>query len=106
MGTLLKPPGKAMYVAPRPDWDWLRIVQRKLYARSEQDVDYVFRKLWGLVTASSQTQGSISSRFSQGHGATPSQDEGATGEGGLRSFSQHHGATPDLFFAGSWGHPG
>ena len=50
MGTLLKPPGKAMYVASRPDWDWLRIVQRKLYARSEQDVDYVFRKLWGLVT--------------------------------------------------------
>lgn len=50
MGTASKPPGKAMYVAPRPDWDWLRIVQRKLYARSEQQVDYVFRKLWGLVT--------------------------------------------------------
>ncbi len=45
-----KPPGKAMYVAPRPDWDWLRIEQRKLYARSEQNVDYVFCKLWGLVT--------------------------------------------------------
>jgi retron-type reverse transcriptase len=39
-----------MYVAPRPDWDWLRVVQRKLYTRSEQQVDYVFRKLWGLVT--------------------------------------------------------
>ena len=50
MGTLPKPPGKAMYVAPRPDWDWLRIVQRKLYERSEEQVDYVFRKLWGLVT--------------------------------------------------------
>jgi group II intron reverse transcriptase/maturase len=50
MGTASKPPGKAMYVAPKPDWDWLRIVQRKLYARSEQDVDYVFYKLWGLVT--------------------------------------------------------
>jgi len=50
MGTASKPPGKAMYVAPRPDWDWLRIVQRKLYARSEQQVDYVFCKLWGLVT--------------------------------------------------------
>jgi hypothetical protein len=45
-----KPPEKAMYVAPRPDWDWLRIEQRKLYARSEQHVDYVFCKLWGLVT--------------------------------------------------------
>jgi RNA-directed DNA polymerase len=45
-----KPPGKAMYVAPRSDWDWLRIAQRALYARSEKDVAYVFRKLWGLVT--------------------------------------------------------
>jgi group II intron reverse transcriptase/maturase len=52
MDTPLKPPGKAMYVAPRPDWDWLRIEQRKLYARSEENVDYVFRKLWGLVTDS------------------------------------------------------
>jgi group II intron reverse transcriptase/maturase len=50
MGTASKPPGKAMYVAPRPDWEWLRNVQRKLYTRSEQQVDYVFRKLWGLVT--------------------------------------------------------
>jgi hypothetical protein len=42
MCTASKPPGKAMYVAPRPDWDWLRIEQRKLYTRSEQQVDYVF----------------------------------------------------------------
>ena len=51
MGTLPKPPGKAMYVAPRTDWDWLRVEQRKLYERSEEHVDYVFCKLWGLVTA-------------------------------------------------------
>jgi len=50
MGTLPKPPGKAMYVASSPERDWLRIVQRKLYERSEEQVDYVFRKLWGLVT--------------------------------------------------------
>jgi RNA-directed DNA polymerase len=50
MGTATRPPRKAMYVAPRPDWDWLRSEQRKLYARSEHHVDYVFRKLWGLVT--------------------------------------------------------
>jgi len=50
MGTASTPPGKAMYVAPRPDWDWLRSEQRKLYARSEQHADYVFHKLWGLVT--------------------------------------------------------
>jgi RNA-directed DNA polymerase len=39
-----------MYVAPRTDWDWLRIVQRKLYAQSEREIHYVFCKLWGLVT--------------------------------------------------------
>jgi len=39
-----------MYVAPRTDWDWLRIEQRKLYTRSEKEVQYVFRKIWGLVT--------------------------------------------------------
>ena len=50
MSTASKPPGKAMYVAPRPDWDWLRIAQRALYARSEKETAYVFRKLWGLVT--------------------------------------------------------
>jgi retron-type reverse transcriptase len=50
MSTGSKPPGKAMYVAPRPDWDWLRIAQRTLYTRSEKDAAYVFRKLWGLVT--------------------------------------------------------
>ena len=50
MGTASKSPGEAMYVAPRPDWDWLRIEQRKLYARSEEQVNYAFCKLWGLVT--------------------------------------------------------
>lgn len=50
MGTAAKPPGKAMYVAPRPDWDWLRSVQGKLYTRSKGSVDYLFRKLWGLIT--------------------------------------------------------
>lgn len=50
MGTGARPPGKAMYVAPNPDRDWLRSEQRKLYARSEVHFDYVFRKLWGLVT--------------------------------------------------------
>jgi RNA-directed DNA polymerase len=39
-----------MYVAPRSDLGWLRSEQRKLYTRSEQHLDYVFRKLWGLVT--------------------------------------------------------
>lgn len=45
-----KPQGKAMYVAPKPDWDWLLTEQTKLHARSWKQSDYVFRKLWGLVT--------------------------------------------------------
>lgn len=39
-----------MYVAPQSDKDWLRHVQRALYQRSQNDPDYVFRKLWGFVT--------------------------------------------------------
>jgi RNA-directed DNA polymerase len=39
-----------MYVAPRSDKDWLLNEQQKLYARSMENPDYVFRKLWGLVT--------------------------------------------------------
>jgi retron-type reverse transcriptase len=39
-----------MYVASQSDKDWLLNVQRKLYARSQQEPGYVFQKLWGLVT--------------------------------------------------------
>jgi RNA-directed DNA polymerase len=39
-----------MYVASRPDRDWLLNVQRSLHARSREDLDYMFRKLWGFVT--------------------------------------------------------
>ena len=39
-----------MYVATGEDKDWLLNVQRKLYARSFKNPDYVFDKLWGLVT--------------------------------------------------------
>ena len=48
--TESKPQGKAMYVAPSSDEDWLLSEQRKLYARSYENPDYVFRKLWGLMT--------------------------------------------------------
>jgi RNA-directed DNA polymerase len=44
-----EPQGKAMYVATKPDRDWLLNEQRKLYTRSRENPDYVFRKLWGLV---------------------------------------------------------
>ena len=43
MGTAAAPSGQAMYVAPRTDWDWLRSEQCKLYTRSKDHVDYVFR---------------------------------------------------------------
>jgi RNA-directed DNA polymerase len=53
MSMAPKPQGKAaMYVAPRPDWDWLLSVQRKLYRRSWEQPDYQFCKLWGLITDS------------------------------------------------------
>ena len=50
MSTDPKTPGKAMYVASDADRHWLRNEQRKLYLRSWKEPDYVFRKLWGLVT--------------------------------------------------------
>ena len=50
MSTLSKPQGKAMYVAPQSDKDWLLTEQRKAYARSMQNPEYAFHKLWGLVT--------------------------------------------------------
>jgi len=45
-----KPQGKAMYVAPASDKTWLLTEQRKLHERSRKEPDYVFHKLWGLVT--------------------------------------------------------
>jgi RNA-directed DNA polymerase len=50
MRTATRPLGKAMYVASQSDKDWLQSVQRKLYTRSKNDLDYVFDKLWGLIT--------------------------------------------------------
>ena len=50
MRTTSKPQGKAMYVATKPDRVWLLAVQRKLYERSRTKPDYVFCKLWGLIT--------------------------------------------------------
>ena len=39
-----------MYVASVSDKEWLLSVQRTLYTRSWKNPDYVFRKLWGLIT--------------------------------------------------------
>jgi len=40
-----------MYVASTSDTTWLLTEQRKLYQRSRNKPDYVFRKLWGLLTS-------------------------------------------------------
>src|ERR1700733_5127307 len=50
MNAAGEPLGKAMYVASEDDRLWLQSVQRKLYERSREKPDYVFEKLWGLVT--------------------------------------------------------
>jgi RNA-directed DNA polymerase len=50
VSTTLGPQGKAMYVATDSDKEWLLNVQQKLYTRSWEEPDYVFRKLWGFVT--------------------------------------------------------
>lgn len=50
MSAASRTPRKAMYVATELDKSWLRSETRKLHARSMSDPDYVFLKLWGLVT--------------------------------------------------------
>ncbi len=50
MSAASKPQGQAMYVASSADGLWLLNEQRKLYAKSWNHPEYVFRKLWGLVT--------------------------------------------------------
>lgn len=50
VSTAPLPQGNAMYVASQSDKDWLLDVQRKLYARSYENPEYVFCKLWGLIT--------------------------------------------------------
>ncbi len=50
MRVTSKPLGKAMYVASQLDKSWLQSERKKLYRRSLENPDYVFCKLWGLVT--------------------------------------------------------
>jgi RNA-directed DNA polymerase len=50
MSAATRPPRKATYVVTELDKSWLRSETRKLYARSMENVDYAFLKLWGLIT--------------------------------------------------------
>ncbi len=43
-------PGQTAYAALQSDKDWLRNVQHVLHRRSREDLDFIFRKLWGFVT--------------------------------------------------------
>ncbi|MBL8740062.1 MAG: group II intron reverse transcriptase/maturase, partial [Myxococcales bacterium] len=64
-------------MAPRSDLDWLRSEQRKLYARSEKAIDYVFRKLWGLVTDLRNLRPALA-RVTRNRGARTSGVDGVT----------------------------
>jgi len=44
------PQGQATYMASILDGEWLLNEQRKLHTRSRENPDYVFCKLWGLIT--------------------------------------------------------
>lgn len=50
MRATSKSQGQAMYVASASDRAWLLTEQRKLHERSRTNPDYVFCKLWGLIT--------------------------------------------------------
>jgi transposase InsO family protein len=77
MGTAPKTPGKAMYVAAQSDEDWLRSEQRKLYERSKEQLEYVFDKLWGLVTDTRNLQLAVA-RVSRNRGARTAGVDGLT----------------------------
>jgi len=50
MSTLTRPRKKTTYVVSKQVSAWLLNEQRKLYARAFENTDFVFRKLWGLLT--------------------------------------------------------
>ena len=52
MSAAARSQGQAMYVVSKDDRLWLLNAQRKLHAQSREKPDYVFEKLWGLVTDS------------------------------------------------------
>lgn len=77
MSTASKPRGKATYVAPHSDKEWLLDAQKKLYTRSYGNPDYVFRKLWGFVTDLRNLRCSLD-RVSHGKGRRSAGVDGVT----------------------------
>jgi group II intron reverse transcriptase/maturase len=66
-----------MYVASGSDKEWLLSVQRKLYTRSWENPDYVFRKLWGFVTDSRNLRCSLA-RINRNKGRRTAGVDGVT----------------------------
>ena len=72
-----KPQRQAMYVATAPDREWLLSVQRKLHARSRNNPDYVFQKLWGLITDPQNLRNALS-RVARNRGRRTAGVDGVT----------------------------
>jgi group II intron reverse transcriptase/maturase len=63
-----------MYVATQSDRDWLLSEQGKLHERGLQDPDYMFRKLWGLVTDARNLRNAVARVASNRGRRTPGVD--------------------------------
>jgi RNA-directed DNA polymerase len=77
MRTTSAPLRKAMYVASELDKSWLQTEQRRLYERSRNNPDYVFRKLWGFITDPRNLRIAIA-RVAQNKGARTAGVDGLT----------------------------
>jgi RNA-directed DNA polymerase len=77
MRTTSAPLRKAMYVASELDESWLQSVQRRLYERGRTNPDYVFWKLWGLITDPRNLRRAIS-RVARNKGARTAGVDGLT----------------------------
>ncbi|MGW8181579.1 MAG: reverse transcriptase domain-containing protein, partial [bacterium] len=77
MSTLSRPQKKATYVVTRQDSDWLLNEQTKSYARAFENTDYVFCKLWGIVTDLRNLRSALS-QVSRNKGARTAGIDGIT----------------------------
>lgn len=77
MSITSETPRKAVYTATQSDKDWLRNVQKKLYERSWENPDYIFRELWGLVTAPQNLRSALE-RVSRNRGSRSAGVDGLT----------------------------
>jgi hypothetical protein len=91
-----------MYVAPPSDKDWLRKEQRKLYERSQEQPDYVFHKLWGLMTDSHNLRIAVE-RVARNRGACTAGVVGLTARS-VPNWGQPGRSRPSVSLAMRWAH--